>query len=356
MDFFQQQDKARFHTKTLVCYYVIGLIAMTVALYALVVVAAFVMEDPEAGYSYARQLEANWFIDPILFLATLVGVTLIVGGASGVKMLQLSSGGGDAVAKSLGGRRLQQGTSDLREQKLLNIVEEMSLASGVRMPSVYLLDGENQINAFAAGMTPNAAAIGITRGAVEYLNRDELQGVIGHEFSHILNGDMRINLRMIGLLFGFNFLVILGWQLMRVAMYSGSGRQSSGKGKNQLGMILIAIGLVLVIFGAIGMFFSFLMQAAISRQREYLADASAVQFTRNPMGIANALKKIGCPRVGSSVQSPKAAEASHLFFSNIFRFSFGSLFATHPPLAERVRRIDPLFDGKFPSGLQPVSN
>ena len=215
------------------------------------------------------------------------------------------AGGGSAVATLMGGRLVNPNTTDPNERKLLNVVEEMAIASGVPVPKVYLLDDEKGINAFAAGHTTGDAAIGVTRGCIEMLSRDELQGVIGHEFSHILNGDMRLNLRLIGLIFGILCLATIG----RVLLYA---RGRSSRGNNALPLI----GLVLVILGAIGVFFGRLIQAAVSRQREFLADASSVQFTRNPAGLSGALQKIGRYSFGSRLESEHAPDLCHMFFGN----------------------------------------
>jgi len=208
----------------------------------------------------------------------------------------------------------------------------MSIASGVPVPQVYVMDGEAEINAFAAGHSASDAAIGVTRACMKMLSRDELQGVIAHEFSHILNGDMRLNLRLIGLVFGILCLTVIGRILIRAR-----------RGKFPLPLI----GLALIIIGWAGVFFGRLIQAAVSRQREALADASAVQFTRNPAGLSGALKKILI--YGSRIDSPHAEEASHLFFANGLD---NSLFATHPLLTERIRALRPSLDGKFPRVIQ----
>ena len=346
MDFFQHQAQAKNRTVLLIVLYVIamGLIGVAVFALALAVVAA----------TNDGQVE----IDPILPLAIFGGVFLVVGGGSLVKTAQLAAGGGQAVAEMLGGRRIHPMTTHPAERRLYNIVEEMSLASGVPIPAVYVMDNEHGINAFAAGLSTNEAVVSVNRGTMELLTRDELQGVIAHEFSHILNGDMRMNLRLIGILFGLNLLVILGYYGMRISSSLTRGsRRSDGKDSGAgaaIAIFLISIGVMII--GAIGMFFSAIIKAAISRQREYLADASAVQFTRNPDGIAGALKKIGCPNVGSEVSNEHAAEASHLFFGNVCSlFSFGGLFATHPDLTTRIRRIDPGFDGKFPTRIEPIN-
>ncbi len=281
-------------------------------------------------------------------LAVSAGLTgLIVGLGSLYKTSALASGG-KVIALQLGGEPLTMNTRDFREKRLLNVVEEMSIASGVPMPAVYVLRDEPSINAFAAGFTPEDAVIGVSQGCLDYLNRDELQGVVAHEFSHILNGDMRLNIRLIGLIYGLFVLSVVGYYTFYFAARSSSGRSSNrGKG-GQLILILILIGLAFYLLGAIGVFFGRIIQAAVSRQREFLADASAVQFTRNPEGIAGALKKIGGLREGSVVRHPAAGELSHLFFADGMQRWFGSVFATHPPLDVRIRALDPHWDGKYP--------
>jgi len=288
----------------------------------------------------------------ILFLCVAGVVGLVILG-SVFKTLQLSSGGGRCVAESLGGRQVCSATTDPGERRLYNVVEEMALAAGVPMPGLYIMDNEHSINAFAAGYSPNAAVIGVNRGTVELLTRDELQGVIAHEYAHILNGDMRMNMRLIGILFGLQLLAIIGYYAMRFSSYGLRGGGNRNAGAAVLAIVLG--GLALMVIGYIGVFFSAIIRAAISRQREYLADASAVQFTRNPDGIAGALKKIGSPNVGSNVSDAHAAEMSHLFFGNVCGlFSLGGLLATHPDLVTRIKQIDPKFDGRFPQRVERV--
>jgi Zn-dependent protease with chaperone function len=237
-------------------------------------------------------------------------------------------------------------TTDAREKQLLNVVEEMALAAGVPVPPVYVL-AEPGINAFAAGYAPGDAVVAVSQGCLNYLTRDELQGVVAHEFSHILNGDMRLNIRLIGLIFGIMALSIMG----RMLMFT-SGR-SSGRNDSRGGLMLLGLGVF--VLGLVGAFFGRLIMAAVSRQREYLADASAVQFTRNPEGIAGALKKIGGLAEGSRIGNPQAAEVGHMFFANAFAGAgLAGLLATHPPLVERIRRLDPQFDGEFLE-VRPVS-
>jgi len=261
-----------------------------------------------------------------------MGVTLLVIFIGSITKIIALAKGGSAVAENLGGRLVNASTTDRDERRLINVVEEMSLASGIPVPQVYILDREKGINAFAAGYSPNDAAVAVTRGCLTELNRDELQGVIAHEFSHILNGDMRLNIRLIGFLSGIMVLAQIGYLILR-------SRSSSRKGGGQI----VLVGLGLVIIGFVGQLFGRMIQAAVSRQREYFADASSVQFTRNPRGIAAALKKIGGFLTGSRIQSPNAGEICHMFFGKAIR----TLFATHPPLTDRIYRLQPDFNGQF---------
>ena len=326
MDFFDRQDKARRHTTVLVFYFAVAVVLLVLATYAAVVLA-FLATGPKNSVGEAA---FQWW-NPELFLWATLGTLAVISIGSISKTLQLSAGG-SAVAEMLDGRLVDSNTTDPDERRLLNVVEEMAIASGVPVPQVYVMDDEAGINAFAAGHSASDAAIGATRGCVKLLSRDELQGVIGHEFSHILNGDMALNLRLMGLIFGILCLTVVGRILIRTR-----GR------KNPLPLL----GLALIVIGWAGVFFGRLIQAAVSRQREFLADASAAQFTRNPQGLASALKKIGGLAEGSRIESAHAQEASHLFFANGLSDSLFGLMATHPPLDERIRALDPAFDGKF---------
>lgn len=333
MDFFARQDQARRNTKLLVFYFVVAVGLIIASVYF----ASLLIFQGAATYRHEGELPVFALWNPKLFLIAAGGTLAIIAGGSLFKTAQLASGG-SAVAESLGGRLLDSNTRDPHERKLLNVVEEMAIASGVPTPQVYVMDHEPGINAFAAGHTPNDAAIGVTRGCIATLKRDELQGVIGHEFSHILNGDMRLNLRLMGIIFGIVCLAVIG----RVLLHTRGG---SSKEKTPLPLL----GIVLVILGWVGVFFAQLIQAAVSRQREFLADASAVQFTRNPDGLSGALQKIGAAHEGSRLETEHAQEASHMFFGNALKSSAVSAFATHPPLEERIRAIDPHWDGKFSS-------
>ena len=331
MDFFERQDKARKNTKLLVFYFVIAVVLIVASIYfASLFAFNSAVKYRQRGYAPPTSL---W--NPQIFLYAACGTLAVIIGGSLFKTAQLSSGG-SAVAESLGGRLIDTTTNDPHERKLLNVVEEMAIASGVPVPKVYVMDDEEGINAFAAGHNINDAAIGVTRGCITTLKRDELQGVIGHEFSHILNGDMKINLRLMGIIFGIVCLTVIGRTLLRV--------RGNGRDKNPLPLL----GLLLLILGWLGFIFGQLIQAAISRQREFLADASAVQFTRNPDGLSGALQKIGAAHMGSQIENEHAAEASHMFFGSAMKSSLFNAFATHPPLEERIRAINPQWDGTFP--------
>jgi Zn-dependent protease with chaperone function len=331
MDFFEDQDKARKHTKLLVVYFVIAVMCIIASVYiASLLIFYGTQSQPQPG-DPAREL-ALW--DPKLFLYVVLGTLGVVIIGSLYKTADLARGG-SSVAESLGGRLINPNTTHPDERKLRNVIEEMAIASGVPVPKVYVLDDEKSINAFAAGHSPSDAAIGVTRGCMTLLTRDELQGVIGHEFSHILNGDMRLNLRIMGVIFGILCLAVIG----RVLIFSRGDRDRNP---------LMLLGFALIVIGAIGVFFGRLIQAAVSRQREFLGDVSAVQFTRNPAGLSGALQKIG--GAGSRVESAHAGEASHMFFGNGLGQPFLQMLATHPPLEERIRAIDPGWDGKFKTG------
>jgi len=334
MDFFTAQDQARTNTGRLVFFFslaVLFLIVMT----NLLVMMFF-------GYFHARTGGA---IGPATFdwqLFSTIGLVVIAVVAVGsfYKISALSSGG-DAVATMLGGEPIFADGGDPDQRKVINVVEEMAIAAGIPVPQVYLLK-EDGINAFAAGFSSSDAVIGVTSGAIRHLNREQLQGVIAHEFSHILNGDMRLNIRLIGILNGILLIGLIGYRIL-----SGTSR-ASGSRKGFGPLLIMGVGLMVI--GYAGTFFGKLIKAAVSRQREFLADAAAVQFTRNPDGIGGALLRIGASPAGSLLKNPRCAEISHAFFGQGVEVFFESLFATHPPLAARIKRILPTWDGSFPSG------
>jgi Zn-dependent protease with chaperone function len=364
MNFFENQDRARRSTTRLVILFVLAVIgivgAMNLATFGLLR-AVQTYSDVRRELKSSTSARDRWdsrqspsaamnrtllWQRPEVYGGVTVVTLLIIGGGSAYKTLSLS-GGGRSVAEMMGGRLLDPQAADQQEHVLQNVVEEMSIASGVPVPALYILDSEPGINAFAAGFTPQDAIIGVTRGAVTKLTRDELQGVIAHEFSHILNGDMRLNLRLIGTLHGILLIGLIGYGILRGignARWSSS-RDDKGGGIAVL-LLALAAGLALLIIGYVGFFFGRLIQAAVSRQREFLADASAVQFTRNPTGLENALRKLGDSSSGSRIRDPRAPELAHMFFASGL-WNLTDLLATHPPLEQRIRAIDPNWDGTF---------
>lgn len=329
MNFFRQQDHARRQTRTLVILFVLAVVAIVVAVnVAMSLIVIWMQGQPLNGpHHYPRGF----------FVANTLITLGLIGGGTLIELFNLRNGG-DAVARMAGGRPVSPDTRDAQEKRLLNVLEEMALASGIACPKVYVLDQEESINAFAAGYHANEAVVAVTRGTLNRLTRDELQGVVAHEFSHILNGDMRLNVRLIGVLFGIQMVAGFGQQLMNF----GSGHHSADR-NNKNRSALWLVGGALFLIGYIGIFFGRLIKSAVSRQREFLADASAVQFTRNPDGIGYALRKIGgLARKGgdaSRIRHANAEQLSHLFLSAAKPSLLAGLFATHPPIRERLRRI-----------------
>ncbi len=334
MNFFAAQAQARRSTLWMVVLFILAVFSLIVITNLLVMmVLAYFNNNQSQALRIGAEFDWSTF-----FLISIVVVVVVLSGTF-YKLLQLSSGG-RAVAEALGGRIIPQNSRDPLQRKILNVVEEMAIASGAAVPTVYLLEGHDVINAFAAGMSPSDAVIGVTEGAVRYLTRDELQGVVAHEFSHIFNGDMRLNIRLMGVLHGILLIGIIGYYLMRVM--SGS-RDSRGRD----GSAFLMLGLGLMVIGFMGTFFGQWIKAVVNRQREYLADASAVQFTRNPEGIAGALKKIGGLPNGAAIESPAAPEYSHAYFASGVSSFLMTIFASHPPLNKRIKRVDPRWSGHF---------
>ena len=330
MDFFEHQEQARKQTGRLVFFFSLAVLGIILTAYGILLFFLGHAITPP-GSTLHEPMQELW--QPGLLTTVTLFTLMVVGTGTLYKVVQLQ-GGGHVVAESLNGRLVQPGTQDPKLRQLLNVVEEMAIASGVPTPPVYLMEEEQGINAFAAGYATEDAVIGITRGAVDQFTREELQGVIAHEFSHILNGDMRLNIRLMGVIHGILLLGILGYTVMRFSAISSSGR-SRGAG------VIIIMGMSLWLLGSLGTFFGRLIQAAVSRQREFLADASAVQFTRNPDGIGNALKRIAGYSQGSRMEHPNASECSHMFFGAGLKAGFFNWYATHPPIDQRIRRIDP---------------
>ncbi len=340
MNFFRAQDEARGRTTKLVVLLVLAILVLTGSLYVMAVLLTHGSMGGARGHLALHQVRGSydWFQPKLFGLTTGLALTVIVGGSL-LRIAELAKGGG-ATAERLGGRLVAANTIDLAERKYLNVVQEMALAAGLPVPLCYVIDGDTTINAFAAGNTPQDAAIGVTRGALANLSRDELQGVIAHEFSHIGNGDIKLSLRIIGAVAGLTALAQLGYIFIRLGLSSSSDRKNSA-------WPLAVAGLVVVLIGLGGVFFARLIQASVSRQREYLADASAVQFTRNPLGLSSALKKVAGLSGASRETTTADLESQHLFFASsggLLNF----LFSTHPPIGDRIKRIDPAFDGVIP--------
>jgi Zn-dependent protease with chaperone function/uncharacterized tellurite resistance protein B-like protein len=316
MDFFQRQEQSRRMGRWLVVLFILAVLGTVLAVDAVVYLAGMIF----------RKQTPPWFWAACATPAVL----LVIGVAMAWRMGSLSAGGA-VVANDLGGVPVDPATADPSLRRLRNVVEETAIAAGMPVPRLFVMEGEASINAFAAGYGPDDAAICVTRGCLDQLNRDELQGVIGHEFSHILNGDMRLNIRLMGLLFGILVLSVVGREVMS---FTGRGRDNSVR-------VVALLGLGLWLVGSIGLFFARLIQAGVSRSRESLADASAVQFTRQTRGLAGALKKIASLPGGSTLTSPKRAEVAHMLFGEASAVT--SWFATHPPIIERIRALDPAF-------------
>ena len=338
MNFFEHQRHARQRTALAVLLFILATLAIVAATdFVVLGVVAFLSVDPYLSpASYANWIGAH----PRAILWTSLITFGLVAGASLYRMATLASGG-SAVAQSLGGTLIDAGTHDPLRRQLINVVEETAIAAGVPAPQVYVLESEGGINAFAAGYSSSDAVVAVTRGTLEALTRDELQGVIAHEFSHILNGDMRLNMRLIGVSFGILVIALTGRAILRGLPHA---RGSSGRGSQVL-LLGLAAGVTLVAVGYIGVLFTRLIKSAVSRHREFLADASAVQFTRNPHGIAGALKKIAVSPLRATLTSAESEEIGHMLIAERSGL-FDALFASHPPILERIRTLEPSFDPK----------
>lgn len=332
MNFFEHQRQARRHTLLLVALFVLAVLSLIIAAVLLsALFLGFIQTDSPVAASSAQQLN----LEMILLISLLV--LLVVGGGSWYKTAQLAAGG-EAVAKMMGASRVMADTQDPKLRRYYHVVEEMALAAGMQMPKVFVMQQESGINAFAAGYKLEDAAIAVTQGALDNFNREELQGVIAHEFSHVLNGDMRLNIRMIAYLHGIMLIGLIGYYLLHSARFGTSRRREQGN----IGFLAFAVGLIAIGYG--GMFFGNLIRAAMSREREYLADASAVQFTRNPHGIGNALIKIAQHANGSRLASQHTEEVSHMLFGSGKSGFLQTVFATHPPISKRIKRVLPSFN------------
>lgn len=352
MNFFERQQQAIQKTRFLVFLYAVCILLLITLIYfgALWILNAMKLPSevsfPEAFIRMVSGTGALPLWYPRLLLPVSAGVLAVIVIATVFKFFTLRAGG-EAIALMLGGELVFPETKDLKERQLINVVEEMAIAAGMVVPDVYILRNEPSINAFAAGFTIPTAVIGVSAGAVKNLSRDELQGVIAHEFSHILSGDMALNLKLVGILHGIIFIALTGYWLVRLTFETSSrGRSRRSKDGNPLAIVGL-IGLVLAVSGYIGVFFAKLIKQAISREREYLADARAVQYTRNPLGLSYALQKVFVLSEGAQIRHSQAEQASHMFFANALRGSWLNLFSTHPPILKRIKSIDRNFDGQI---------
>ena len=343
MDFFGQETHAKRQTRLLLCLF--GL-----AVFAFVVLTYLILAVPIRFFSPALATSTTFlqFIwDPRLAFWVTVGTLFSTALGCAYKMYLLS-GGGPAVAELLGGRKIQENTADLDEKRLRDVVEEMAVAAGAPVPEIYVLDCERGINAFAAGNAREDVAISVTFGALKLLNRDELQGIIAHEFSHVVNGDTRLNMKLMALAHGLFWPTIVGRVLVRGSTRAPEiGESIFDPGTDPVFLPTAPLGVLFLIVGGITAPAVRLIKSLICREREWLADAAAVQFTRNPAGIAGALKKIGGLYKAGRLDTPFAETASHLYFANSAYDPWFEFLATHPPLAKRILAIDAAFDGQF---------
>ena len=338
MDFFREQEIARRNSRLLTVLFVAAVLVL-IGLTNLLVSGLFILDGATASATSDVVTGTQQWAVFLSVGAVIAGIIACVALFNWLRFAR----GGHHVAEALGGRLAVSNGNDVLEQRAQNIVAEMALAANMPVPPLYILDQERGINAFAAGVNPSNAVVAVTRGALERLTRNELQGVIGHEFSHILNGDMRLSVRLAAMLRGITFIGDIGSVLLHSVSY---GRHRRRQQKNDSTAALLVLGLGLYLLGLLGGLLAGLIKSAISKQKEFLADASAVQFTRNPEGIASALKVIGGYTPGTLVHTARAEELSHLFFGQV-RHRLWSLFATHPPLETRIRRLDPSWDGAF---------
>lgn len=326
--FFQRQASARRNTGLLVLLFLAAVVIITLAV---CLVGYLVTRSEFTALSFA-----DWLLSRHGLYTALAVVSLIFIGSL-IRWADLS-GGGERVAKMVGARAIDPATKDSDERRLRNIVEEMSIASGINVPDLYVMDHETGINAFVAGYTPSEAVMVVTHGALTQLSRDELQGVAGHEFSHVLNGDMRLNVRLIAILAGILMIGQIGAFLLRISFHRSHSSHASRDRRGQA--VFGLVGLALLVIGYVGVFFGRLIQSAVSRQREMLADASSVQFTRNPDGIAGALFKIGL-KGGYLDTTSHASDMNHMCFGESARMKFAALLASHPPVQKRIEAIQP---------------
>jgi len=366
MDFFDQEAHAQRQTRRLLWLFSLAVLAVVLLTYLIVASLAWLFQHPELPerrwdpiylLGTALFFYAGALIQPLHFLKMIwspqllywstLGTLVLIAAGCYYKM-RLLAAGGSAVAEMLGGRKIVENTTDLNERQLRDVVEEMAIAAGMSVPEIYVLDRERGINSFAAGHTRDDVALGITFGTLKLLTRDELQGIVAHEFSHVLNGDTRLNMKLMALAHGLFWPTLLGWILVRGSpQVPENGASIFDNNTSPTFLPTAPLGILFLIIGGISSPFVRLLKSRICREREWLADAAAVQFTRNPAGIAGALKKIGGLLKQGRMDSPYAEVASHLYVANSAFDSWFGFMSTHPPLTKRILAIDPAFDGQF---------
>lgn len=343
MDFFGYQQQARRHSALLLGLFALAVVALVLAVNLVVAWGVLLLDWRHGGYRQMAEL-------PLSFHAWVSGITVLLIGLTTLRRLWQLGAGGPVVARLAGARWVPPDVSDLPRRRLLNVAEELAVASGHAMPRIYLMEDEPGINAFAAGRGPADAVVAVTRGCLERLDREQLQGVLAHEFSHLLHGDGRLNIRLLGLLHGITAPGALGLWLLRSATPSwgtrGRLRRSGLPGQIPLGALLALVGYA-------GVLLARLIRAAVSRQREFLADAAAVQFTRNPRGLAGALRCVRDDAGSARLRTAQAEALSHMLFVSRSDGWLRRLLASHPPLDERIGRIYPLYQRRITGPDEP---
>ena len=349
MDFFSRQNDAQARSRAFFTAFFPAVFLAVVILYFVITACMVTMGIlPSIIYGYPQKILS---LRPFLIVGSVIsGIIFFI---SWRTIRTIKKGGGAYIAQVMGGELLET-PKDLKETQIINVVEEMAVASGLPRPRIYIFPNEFSINAVTAGLDHDDAIIALTCGAVTHLSRDELQCVVAHEFAHILNGDYALNLTMAGWLSGLLFFSVKGLELLSVTSDAANKYINNTKQGDVGALLLITIvGVILYVGGGIGKLGAELVQAAISRQREYMADAFAVQFTRNPASLAGALKKIaGYPRRGT-IKNSRALMMKSFFIASPTQSQ--DLWQTHPPLEERITTLDPHWDGKIvPIELPPI--
>lgn len=329
MNFFERQDAARRASRRLLWLLIPAGIGIVLAANAAAAVAWAVFHIFWPG---------PWaWPGPAYFLTVSLVTLWIIGMGTWDEILAISKGGA-ALADALGARALEARAGGHAESRLRNCIEEMAIASGMSAPRIYVMDDEQSVNAFTAGLSPADAVVVVTRGMLDTLRRDELQGVVAHEFSHLLNGDTVLNMRLVGLLGGILRIWLLGQELLDREDASVQRQRDRGlKPKGNLAYVLL--GALLQAVGTLGNHMAGLIKAGVSRQREFLADSCAVQYTRNPDGIAGALVKLEQCAERGRIHHWRAGQVSHMFFGSALEGRKAERFATHPTVAQRLANI-----------------